>query len=59
MPGWATTILSKLRKPSGQMPRYYQLVLKVKYKDMVPVEISYVRHYELELNRTPATSQQK
>jgi len=44
--------LAKLRKPSGEIPRYYQLVLKVKYKDAVPTDISYVTHRELRTGKT-------
>jgi hypothetical protein len=44
--------LAKLRKPSGEIPRYYQLVLRVKYKDAVPTDISYVTHRELRTGKT-------
>jgi hypothetical protein len=40
-------MVSKLRKPSGEVPRYYQVALKVKFKDGVPTETSYVLHREL------------
>lgn len=46
-PGLARTIVNKLRKPDGKLPPYYQVVLKVRYKDGVPTEITYVNHAEL------------
>ncbi len=47
-PVFAHALAEKLRKPSGEIPRYYQIVLKVKYKDGVPTETSYVLHHELQ-----------
>jgi hypothetical protein len=47
-PDYAHTLAEKLRKPSGEIPRYYQVVLKVKYKAGVPTETSYVLHHELQ-----------
>jgi hypothetical protein len=47
-PEYAHTLVAKLRKPNGQIPRYYQLVLKVKYKAGVPTETTYVLHHELQ-----------
>jgi hypothetical protein len=53
-PMGAKVVAGKLRKPSGQIPRYYQLALKVKFKDGVPTETSYVMHRELRSN-SPAS----
>jgi hypothetical protein len=47
----ARTLLSKLRKASGAMPRYYQVLLKVRFQDGVPLETSYILHRELLSNR--------
>jgi hypothetical protein len=47
-PAFAQALLAKVRKPSGAIPRYYQIVLKVKYKAGVPTETSYVLHHELQ-----------
>jgi hypothetical protein len=47
-PAFARQLTSKLRKPGGNLPRYFQLVLKIKYRDAVPTEISYVTHRELQ-----------
>jgi hypothetical protein len=55
-PSWAGTLVAAMRKPGGEMPRYYQVVLKVKYKDAVPTEISYVLHHELRPNRVTGTA---
>lgn len=52
----ARILITKLRKPSGEIPRYFQLLLKVKYKDAVPTEINYVMHCGLNsLNRSLGT----
>ena len=46
-PSLVQTIVGKLRGADGRIPRYYQIVLKAKYKDGVPTEITYVMHREL------------
>jgi len=46
-PAAARVLVSKIRKPSGELPKYFQLVLKVKYKNSVPTEVNYVMHREL------------
>jgi hypothetical protein len=43
----ARTLVSRLRKPSGDIPRYYQVVVKVKFMDGIPTNISYVLHRDL------------
>jgi len=43
-PALARVLLQRIKTPSGEMPRYFQLVLKVKFRDTVPVNISYVIH---------------
>ena len=45
--GAARDLLNKIRKPSGEIPRYYQVLLKVRFQDGVPVETSYILHREL------------
>ncbi len=45
-PTLARTLVSKLTTPAG-FPRYYQVVLKVKSMDNMPVEISYMFHRDL------------
>lgn len=40
-------LVEKMRGPNGQLPRYFQLLLRVKYKGGVPTETSYLLHREL------------
>jgi len=51
-PASAKELIAKLRKPSGEIPRYYQVVLKVRFQDGVPLETSYVLHRELRASET-------
>jgi hypothetical protein len=46
-PTLARTFVAKMKNSRGGLPRYYQVVLKVKSMDDMPVEISYVLHREL------------
>jgi hypothetical protein len=46
-PASARNLTAKLRKSSGEVPHYYQVVLKVRFLDGVPLETSYVLHREL------------
>lgn len=46
-PALARTLVSKLREPGGTLPRYYQIVLRVKSMDDLPVETSYMFHRHL------------
>ena len=43
----ATTLVGKLKGPTGKLPRYYQVVIRVKYRDAIPIESAYVTHREL------------
>ncbi|HEY7679048.1 MAG TPA: hypothetical protein VIC04_00925, partial [Terriglobia bacterium] len=47
----ARMLVSRLRTPDGSLPRYYQVVLKVRAMDDTPVEVSYVVHRELSVER--------
>jgi hypothetical protein len=48
-PDLVHTIVTELKQSSsGRMPRYYQVLLKVKFKDEVPTEITYVAAHELQ-----------
>jgi hypothetical protein len=38
---------------SGKLPRYYQVVLRVRAMDETPVDISYVSHRELTISKHP------
>ncbi|MGD1091896.1 MAG: hypothetical protein ABSB35_07860 [Bryobacteraceae bacterium] len=46
-PPSASNLVAKLRGPSGKIPQYYQVLLKVRFQDGVPLETSYVLHREL------------
>ena len=47
-PTFAKSLVDKLRASSGgHMPRYYQVVLRVRFRDDVPTETSYVLGREL------------
>ena len=45
---FAKTLVSRMKKSDGSVPRYYQVVLKVKSMDNMPIEVSYVSHRELQ-----------
>jgi hypothetical protein len=45
----ADYLVGRLKGRSSHIPRYYQIVLRVKYKGGVPTETSYVLHRELRL----------
>ena len=51
-PRFARELVAKLRKSNGHLPRFFQVVLKVRYRDTVPTEISYVTHRELQPGNT-------
>lgn len=46
---FAKTLVSKMKKADGSLPRYYQVVLKVRSMDTMPIEVSYVLHRELQI----------
>ena len=46
-PSSAETILTSLRRSQGYLPRYYQVVLLIRYADQVPVETHLVLSREL------------
>ena len=43
-PALAQMLFESIKTPSGEIPRGFQIVLKVKFRDTVPVNISYVMH---------------
>lgn len=43
-PEFARTLVSKMKEATGEVPRYYQVVLKVRSMDDMPIDISYVLH---------------
>ena len=44
---FAKMLVGRMRGPSGHIPQYFQVLLKVKYKGGVPTETSYLLHREL------------
>ena len=47
-PQRAHELVQHLKKPSGSIPRYFQVVIKVGFKQGIPVESSYVFHHVVE-----------
>jgi hypothetical protein len=43
-PAFAQKLVSKMKGADGKLPRYYQVVLKVRAMDDMPIEIDYVLH---------------
>jgi hypothetical protein len=46
-PTLARELVSKLKMQDGRLPRFYQVVLKVRSMDSMPIEISYMYHRDL------------
>ena len=46
-PTLARTLVAKMKTSRGTVPRYYQIIVKVRAMDEMPVEITYVLHREL------------
>jgi hypothetical protein len=46
-PAFASTLVSKLKDASGNLPRYYQVVLKVRSMDDMPIDVAYMMHRAL------------
>ena len=44
---FAKTLVSKMKKTDGSLPHYYQVVLKVRSMDTMPIDVNYVLHREL------------
>ena len=44
-PWHAKELVGRLRTPSGSLPRYFQVVIKVEFKQGIPVTGSYVFHH--------------
>jgi hypothetical protein len=43
-PANARELVSRLRLPSGMLPRYYQCVIRVQFRKGIPVQSAYVFH---------------
>ncbi len=44
----AGELVAKLRLPSGRLPDSYQVVVRARFKDQMPIETSYVTHRVLQ-----------
>jgi hypothetical protein len=47
-PTSARELVAKLKGPGGEMPRYYQVLFKVRFKDDVPLETTYILSRKLQ-----------
>ena len=45
--GLSKTLVDKLTRASNQIPHYYQIVVRVKFMDGIPTDVSYVLHRDL------------
>ena len=48
-PTVAHAVVEKILRPDGKLPRYYQVLLKVRSVDKMPIDITYVFHKELSI----------
>jgi len=46
-PALVRTLVNKLKSRTGKIPQYYQVILKIKYRNGLSTAISYVMHREL------------
>lgn len=56
-PDLASQLVARLKQHGGTLPRYYQVVLKIKAMDETPVDISYVAHRALTISKGLKTGQ--
>lgn len=52
-PWHAAELVRRLRGPNGRLPRYYEVILKVAFRQGIPVQSSYVLHHVLPDPATP------
>jgi hypothetical protein len=52
-PAFAKALVDKLRQPSGGLPRNFQAVLRVEFRQQVPWRITYVTHRILQQHWAP------
>lgn len=48
-PSHAAELVRRVKLPSGKLPDAFQVLIRAKFKDMVPVESSYVTHRVLDI----------
>jgi hypothetical protein len=52
-PAFARTLVAKMKTGGGSLPHYYQVVLKIRSMDEMPIYIDYVFHRDLETVKAP------
>ncbi|MEQ1946544.1 MAG: hypothetical protein ABL995_05115 [Bryobacteraceae bacterium] len=52
-PVLAKMLVAKMKKKDGSLPRYYQIVLRVRSMDDTPIETAYLAHKELKALKQP------
>jgi hypothetical protein len=57
-PAFARTLVAKMKAASGTLPHYYQVVLKIRSMDEMPIDISYVFQRELDTVKPSAPAGQ-
>lgn len=55
--GIGRTLVTNMRGPSGSLPRFYQIVLKVRSMDDMPIDVTYVMHRELNVSKARTSGQ--
>jgi hypothetical protein len=55
-PDLARQLVARLKTSPGKLPRYYQVVLRVRAMDETPVDISYISHRELTISKHPLSA---
>ena len=53
-PTLARMLVAKLKTPAGNIPRFYQMALRVRSMDNMPIDISYVFHRDLSARKQAA-----
>ena len=46
-PSYARELCQRLRAAAGELPRHYQVVVRLKLENLYPIDISYVTHHVL------------
>ena len=57
-PAFARTLVAKMKTAGGALPHYYQVVLKIRSMDEMPIDVSYVFHRDLESVKAAAVAGQ-
>lgn len=52
-------LFRRIRLPDGRLPKHYQLLIRCRFLQQVPVEISYVTHHVLQMDETAAGHEAK